>query len=303
MRATKETGKIFIRNVTVLDAALLDARIGPRGRSWYVDVEIKGIKDDEGIVLDFSDAKKQVKQIIDDAFDHRLIAPATAVRRESTRYVVESGYEIQSKNGVFFLECPHSHLVVVPEETCAKLAQGVTTQMEDLIATELMKSLPSSVVEVKVKLREHEDRAEDWYFTYTHSLRHHKGNCQRFHGHSNIIELKTKSIFSKELSILASKLLADKYLVAEDYVCSADDFKKLSPAIVEKLSHGEISQSCFVSYLGSQGEVRVVIPKDAVILMPSESTIENIADFVRAKVEMTSSVYAYEGLLKGAVSE
>ena len=73
MSETAKISKIFIRNVTVLDCAVWRLKEGPVGQSWSVDVEFHGETDHEGVVLDFSAAKKQAKEAIDEHFDHRLL--------------------------------------------------------------------------------------------------------------------------------------------------------------------------------------------------------------------------------------
>ncbi|MEN9811249.1 MAG: hypothetical protein RLZZ488_2816, partial [Pseudomonadota bacterium] len=66
MELEKQKSKIFVRNVTVLDCGVWDLYHGPVGRSWSVDVEWSGTTDAEGVVIDFSQAKKLAKNVIDE---------------------------------------------------------------------------------------------------------------------------------------------------------------------------------------------------------------------------------------------
>jgi hypothetical protein len=62
--------------------------------------------------------------------------------------------------------------------------------------------------------------------------------------------------------------------------------------------------SVSIRYHGSQGEVRAVVPRAALLLLPDESSIENISLFLHKELGLPPDweVHAYEGLAKGAVA-
>ena len=61
---------LFYKNVTVLDYAYLDDHRGVVGDALKVHVEFIGKTDEEGVVYDFSYAKKKVKEIVQKAKDN-----------------------------------------------------------------------------------------------------------------------------------------------------------------------------------------------------------------------------------------
>jgi 6-pyruvoyl-tetrahydropterin synthase len=69
---------LFVEQLTVIDCAWLHSQRGLLGESWLVDLELEGRLDYQGMVLDFGRLKPQVKGVIDDTMDHRLLVPAQA---------------------------------------------------------------------------------------------------------------------------------------------------------------------------------------------------------------------------------
>lgn len=70
--------KLFVRDLTVIDASYLCEARGMVGESWILDVVMSGELNEMSMVLDFSRVKKQIKQIVDEYVDHRLIVPTAA---------------------------------------------------------------------------------------------------------------------------------------------------------------------------------------------------------------------------------
>ncbi len=294
---------IFVHNATILDCAVLFPGLGPQGRSWYVDVLWKGDVTGEGVLVDFAEAKKSAKAVIDNEFDHRLFVSTECLTDESlsSRRVLIVGAE---RSNVFALNIYAQGIVCVSGSAIDLLQNGNCSGLEEFLSRAVLAASPKNVRDVIVRLRNTE-AARTNYFSYTHSLRCHNGNCQRFHGHSNVIEVIRDGVVDEAFSRQAAQFLSGKYLVSQSYVCDdpvAEGFLPVLKAI--DIAGGKREHHAYVTYIGSQGDVFLAIPKSTLLTTPDESTIESIADFVKNALfaDDTVQVIAYEGLQKGAFS-
>jgi 6-pyruvoyl-tetrahydropterin synthase len=311
------TSQIFVRQATVLDCAITHPLRGPIGKSWWVDLTWEGQLNDEGVVIDFGEAKRIAKRIIDIEFDHRLLLEPHHIvehykkegqsdgRVEQNRAVVV----IQDSTGkipLFALDTYTDALCVLKAGTClAAFEQDNLQPLAQQIAEAIQKQSPKNVSRVTVELREHEQEQEEHFFSYTHSLKKHAGNCQRFHGHSNIVEVFVDDRFSNEFSALAKRYLSDRYLVSNDYIKPSTEscFGHIQRHL--NVGHEHLS---WVTYEGSQGQVCVAVPNVQPLLIGDESSIENISQITLAHLleqapKAKLRVVAYEGLAKGSVAE
>ena len=175
--------RLFVKNLTVIDFSYLDPKRGLLGESWIVDIELTGSLDHQGMVLDFSDVKKKVKQLIDEDFDHKLIVP----KQYSENHQSLNGKRIQNiftTNDGIIIE----H--IAPESAYYFLdAEKVTPdQLAAAIIEKLNPILPDNVENVVLKL--YPENIVGAFYHYSHGLKHHAGNCQRIaHGHRSKIEI------------------------------------------------------------------------------------------------------------------
>ena len=94
---------LFVNRLTAIDVSLLDPDRGLLGESWIADIELEGALDEQGMVLDFAKVKRQVKEVIDRFFDHRLLLPTeypgTELETENhhcrLRFTLHSGERIE----------------------------------------------------------------------------------------------------------------------------------------------------------------------------------------------------------------
>ena len=68
--------QLFVNDLTVIDCSYLCPERGIVGESWIVDIVLDGALNEQSMVLDFGRVKKQVKAIIDNSVDHKLVVPA-----------------------------------------------------------------------------------------------------------------------------------------------------------------------------------------------------------------------------------
>lgn len=285
--------QLFVNDLTVIDFSYLCTKRGMVGESWIVDLTLHGELDEQNMVLDFSKVKKQVKRIIDDTVDHKLAIPSqwqhTLVTHiDNTDYIK---VEFKQQSGAQIS-------ISSPDDAfCFIDAPSVT--MEDVIlhlASVIKPQLPSNVQKVELSLR-----AEDisgFYYHYTHGLKKHDGNCQRIaHGHRSKIQIFENGMKSPKLEKLWSSKWADIYVATEEDVVDAPQ--------LEFLDLGE--QQIGFKYESSQGKFELAMEQAAVYVMPVDTTVELIAQYIADKLkteipENSYKVIAYEGVAKGAIA-
>lgn len=293
---------LFYEHVTVLDYAYLDHHKGPVGNSLVVDVEFIGKTDEEGILYDFSYAKKKVKEIIDRECDHRLVVPKDLLKKEKKGYA--SMKFLFGPNDDFveymapsqaYCEIPNSH---VSED-------NLKTHLEELI----IKEMPKNVIGINLKFKREESPDNVAYFHYLHGLRCHYGNCQRlFHGHRSTIKIFINGERAPTLEeALANDLFAGniKFVYWENVVNKNEIVKitKSKKPVGRVLDVDRIE----LSYTGSQGEFTGSVPGKIAYIIHEETTVENLAlhfkELVASMVDKKDriEVHAFEGIGKGAI--
>lgn len=65
--------QLFVDDLTVMDFSYLCPLRGMVGESWIVDVRLDGELNDESMIQDFSKVKKELKRLIDEHVDHKLL--------------------------------------------------------------------------------------------------------------------------------------------------------------------------------------------------------------------------------------
>lgn len=291
-----EVVRLFVRELTVLDYAYWDSRLGPLGGSLDVDVTFVGLLDHEGVVFDFSLAKKAVKTVIDDLCDHRFVVPKQLVQSQpenSEASSDEATFEASYENGDFFYRCPRQGLCAIDTETITLGA------IKAYLEAEVMKVMPQNVDAVEIELRE-EELGDAPRYRYTHGLKQHYGNCQRLvHGHCNRVDVVVEGQRSLALENDVAARFSNVHLTFPENVISEG-------AIVGQ-RQGHLEQ-VELSYVSSQGQFYLRMPGCDVYLMPLETTVENISRHIRDCVQESLQgervhVCAYEGIRKGARSD
>lgn len=289
--------KLFVNDLTVMDFSYLCPERGLVGESWIVDVVLDGGLNDESMVQDFGIVKKQLKKVIDDYVDHKLVVPAdhenTIIHAPTKDARVQVDFIFGDKLPIQLFCPPEAYAFVYRLEGQAALITkaSVTAYLKDVITTHL----PENVHDIDIILREEVILTP--FYHYTHGLKKHDGNCQRIaHGHRSKILISENGTPSDKWQTYWANRWADIYIGSnEDIVKSSDlHFSILNETPVH----------CF-KYEASQGGFEMAIAKSACELIDYDSTVECLAQYIleQTKLECTSEIVvrAFEGVGKGAI--
>ncbi len=278
---------LFVNRLTTIDASCLDWECGLVGESWIVDVELEGELDQQGMVLDFSEVKRWIKQSIDQHFDHKLLLP--------TR---DPGLQVdsdQSRTTVTFKLASGLTIKHCSPETAIATIDAARVDADTLglaITTLLQQEMATNISSLQIKLF-HETTPYP-AFRYSHGLKQHSGNCQRIaHGHRSSVEIERDG--QREPALEAA--WAERW--HDIYIGSSSDL------LARFKQHG-ISYYRF-GYSSSEGRFELELPAQSCYLIEGESTVEtlacHLANLLRQKHPDSSfKVRIFEGVGKGAIS-
>lgn len=282
---------LFVNSLTVIDFSYLDLKRGMVGESYIVDAELHGSLDDTAMVFDFAKVKKVIKQAIDQLVDHKLALPAQCDALSLTAEPKCSVVRYKSLRGTISLASPAEAFASIPGKQINE--QSVSQYLEQCIKP----LLPANVERLKLSLRA--EASTGFYYHYSHGLKKHDGNCQRIaHGHRSTIQIYTDGMLSPRLNKLWSERWQDSYLGSAADLCE--------PAALQFLSD-QAEAHCF-RYQASQGWFELVIPKSHCDILPCDTTVECLADYIATELKAIDNtknykVVAYEGVAKGAIAQ
>lgn len=278
--------QLFVDQLTNIDCSYLHPEHGIVGESWLADIVLEGELDDLSMVMDFGKVKKHIKALIDESADHALLVPQKsphllqleAKNGGQMRLVWQDSHGRQWQH-----ESPRAALCLL-EQAEAITPEALRRHLETLIAAQMTET----VRRVQVHLH-HEPLEQGLYYHYSHGLKRHDGNCQRIaHGHRSKLEIWKDG----ELELQEIRHICQKW--AHIYLVSQGD-------ILEQ------TQTHIVSgYEAPQGRFRLKLPRECADILPEDSTVERIAEFLaqQLKAKQPSAswrVKAYEGVHKGAI--
>lgn len=279
--------KLFVDNLTVIDCSYLDEKRGMVGESWICDIVLPGALDSQSMIMDFGLVKKHIKQKIDMLTDHALLVPevSDAVKEFSNHngqvtlsFVDASGFEIDYRS-------PEQAVCVLPVKTITKeaVAEFLSDKLRDIV--------PDTVSEIGITLRT--ETIDGPYYHYTHGLKKHDGNCQRIaHGHRSKIEIWKNGVLATDLMQKWAEVWRDITIITQE-------------DIVNSVS-GNGRRKITSAYRSDQGEFELTMDAARCYVLPCDSTVESIADYLvrQCKLHDPSADYmvkAYEGVGKGAM--
>jgi 6-pyruvoyl-tetrahydropterin synthase len=276
--------RLFVDNLTVIDFSYLDQHRGLLGESLMVDIELAGDLNDEGMLFDFGHVKKQIKQIIDNQVDHKLLVPEF-LSDLSIKYHLNQIMLSREVDSPCYLKysSPTSSVLVLPVIEITPIA--IQQYLED----EIRQHLPINVTDIRIQLRTEKIKGVE--YQYSHGLKKHQGNCQRIaHGHRSTLNIWQNNIASPQLETEWASLFKDIYIGTREDIQSENEL-------------------CITfKYESAQGEFEIALSPEAVYLIETDSTVEWIANHIASELknrypESRFKVKAFEGVGKGSIAE
>lgn len=294
--------QLFVNDLTVIDFSYLCPKRGIVGESWIVDIMLDGSLNDQSMVLDFGRVKKQVKAIIDQSVDHKLLIPTEHA------YTHVSAHPNETHHWVDFMRPERSIHLYCPSDAYAFI-ESKEIDMDATISylqAAIKRELPANVQGITLTLRSEE--IPGFYYHYTHGLKKHDGNCQRIaHGHRSAIQVFIDGIRSPAFEQRWSRRWEDIYVGTREDLAVPD---QLTLSSVASKTLG--SQHVCYSYVAEQGVFELILPADENEIMEADSTVECIAEYIAKEIKVSLKdsehghsaqvrVIAYEGVGKGAI--
>lgn len=290
--------QLFVNDLTVIDFSYLCTERGIVGESWIVDVLLDGDLNDQSMVLDFGIVKKQIKAIIDEAVDHKLLLPILCGELRVTKSVHNENHEyvdFNSKKSSYHLQSPLCAFAKINDRDIS--LSSVTEHLTAIILSQL----PTNVKGLTLTLRPEVINSD--YYHYTHGLKKHDGNCQRIaHGHRSKIELFKNDIRSKEMERMWCNRWEDIYIATDT------DEIKLSEAQLSSFALKNLKPDHrFFAYSAPQGRFDIAVQETVLDVVDCDSTVELLADFIARQLKEEHNgedikVMAFEGVGKGAIA-
>lgn len=292
--------QLFVDDLTVIDFSYLCKQRGIVGESWIVDVLLDGSLNEMSMVLDFAVVKKQIKAIIDDAVDHKLLLPMqekALTLAESTHNHGHQTVDFISDVASYYLQSPASAFATID---CLTITIPEVTKHLTAI---ILAHLPDNVQGLTLVLRP-ENIPTDYYH-YTHGLKLHDGNCQRIaHGHRSKIQILVDDKRDATLEAAWCQRWKDIYIASEADRISVKDIQLSAQAMNNLMPDHQ-----YFSYFAPQGRFDIAVESKVLDVVDCDSTVELLADFIlrQIKAQYTElanndvKVIAYEGVAKGAI--
>ena len=277
--------QLFVDQLTVIDCSVLSAERGLVGASYIVDVELFGPLDEQGMVLDFSAVKKQIKRMIDDSVDHRLLVPSKYEGVQIAYQGEQVALQFRDKSGLLWQHSsPSVALAQIPlhEVNVMTLAPWLQEQLQGALPKHL-----------RLTLHLREEIIAEASYCYSHGLQQHDGACQRIaHGHRSRIEVHLQGERNAAWEQTWAKRFHDIYLATKSHVYG-EAMDGTHPMVL-------------LRYRAQEGDYYLNLPKARCYVMNSVTTVENIARYIAETTQAECGVdkvrvRAFEGVQKGAI--
>lgn len=288
---------LFVRDLTVIDSSYLCETRGMVGESWILDISLSGELNEMSMVLDFGQVKKQIKRLVDEYVDHKLLVPTKnkKIFVANTKQGYSSVDLIRGDQGIH-VHCPNEALCLVEADTITMFS--VTKHLYTILKSHL----PQNVNDLELTLRT--ENIDGAFYHYSHGLKKHDGNCQRIaHGHRSPIELIVNGMRDAQREARFATRWQDIYLGSkEDQVTLAELSLNIRNNKINDHTHYAFK------YTAPQGKFELAIAKNETEILESDTTIELLVNYIADEVkkdltaEDTLKVIGYEGVGKGAIA-
>jgi 6-pyruvoyl-tetrahydropterin synthase len=280
----------------MIDSSYLCERRGMVGESWLVDIELGGELNEMSMLLDFGQVKKQIKAIIDEEVDHKLLVPTDcALVQVAMLTHDECTVDLMRPDRSIHLRCPAQAFAFIATPQIDK--ESVTRYL----AARLASRLPANINAVSLTLRQ--EAIDGAFYHYSHGLKKHDGNCQRIaHGHRSPLEIHIDGVRDSEQELNWAEQWADIYLA------TVEDQVPLNTLSLSDKAHTVLGeQHVGFKYTVAQGQFQLAMPAASVVLMATDTTVELLAHVIAQAVKQRVGdkfvkVVAYEGVGKGAIA-
>ena len=265
--------QLFVNDLTVMDFSYLCPERGMVGESWIVDVILEGTLNEESMVLDFGKVKKQLKYLIDEYVDHKLLIPAehpfTRINKHQAHGNVAVDFMRPDQKSIH-LHCPPEAYAFVYTSEVNMLS--VRDYLRQIIATHL----PENVADITLNLRA--EVIDTPFYHYTHGLKKHDGNCQRIaHGHRSKVTVFEDHKESIKWQEYWAKRWQDIYIGTQEDVISSNQYPWIDDVMMSDESH-----VCF-TYEASQGQFSLAMSRQECEISTTDTTVECLAEYMAAE--------------------
>lgn len=315
---------MYYANLTNIDLAMFLPTGQLRGDSFNLHVTLSGQEDpQEAVLIDFSTAKKRIKKWIDDhegnGFDHKCwvtMHPEMNIEvkhdRDADRVCITTPFtEVEAPTNCFhFLNMYQSHL-----EQDAFTLPNIMYFWESAISEYIQEKFKQDGerIEVEVKLTNNfsypafaNSELTGFQFRYTHGLKHSTSfGCQNpVHGHLSYIAFEER----ESMWGTSSFWPGSRGLYADDLQPVIDTLNNAVFIWQENVVHQD-DKHVVVEYDCPRGKMRQVVRDQDAIILPIETTVEHLAEFVAERFRTIfqdmgiARIYVSEGLEKGGIAE
>lgn len=278
---------LFVEQLTVMDFSYVHPERGILGESWIVDVMLGGELDEQGMVFDFGDVKKQIKQGIDQLYDHRLLVPSGLPGFTALRVDDQLALQWQdTRQRQFSHTSPDTAVVLLP---CEHITPEAITP---LLTHQLRRLVPGNVTDISLSIRP--EVIDGAYYHYSHGLKKHRGNCQRIaHGHRSRIDIQLDGERQPTLEQAWATRWRDIYIGTQADLCQDWEL--------------DGTRYFRFGYQAAQGYFELSLPAEQCYLIEADSTVELLADHIAEQLHgdhpgQQIRVKAFEGVSKGAIA-